>query len=164
MKKVPLSKGYVAVVDDDDFDWVSQWKWTAQETVKPGKVYAVRYTKGGRLHRRRVRMHRELIGVNDPNLEVDHRDNNGLNNTRENLRVATKSQNQQNREKTPGCSSRFKGVRLHRYNTNRPWGAYIRAAGKLKLLGYFSIEEEAAAAYNSAAASLFGDFASLNQL
>jgi len=108
-------------------------------------------------------MHR-LIAGQRTSKQIDHKDKNGLNNRRSNLRKATPSQNQANRERKTGTTKNYKGV----YNTNRrltkPWVAYLAINYKLKNLGYYSTEREAAIAYNNAAKKYFGDFARLNDL
>jgi hypothetical protein len=94
--------------------------------------------------------------------EIDHIDGDGLNNCRSNLRAATHSQNQGNTRKRLGTSSQFKGVCWSKCAGK--WRAYIRSDGKLKFLGYFASEFEAAQAYNSAALEKWGSFAKVNCL
>lgn len=151
---IPLTRGQFAVVDDDDFDWLAQWKWHAQPHPTAG-FYANRYDEEGRF----VAMHRLINGTPD-GLLTDHRDGNGLNNQRHNLRAATPLQNMMNRRGKRGGTSRFKGAWLDRNPRNRKdWRAGIRINGKLKYLGRFHTEEEAGAAYAAAAAEHFGEFA-----
>jgi len=155
MKKIQLSQGKFALVDDCDYEWLSQWKW-----FYDGSGYACRWrrkegtegTKWIQMHREVCRYHGTLDG------SVDHANYNRVDNQLKNLRPATKSQNAANQK--PRVSSKFKGVRLLR---NR-WHARIRADTREIYLGSFDNAEEAALAYNKAAKKYFGDFARLNEL
>ena len=157
MKEIKLTKGYVALVDDEDFEWINQWKW--QASVDERTVYAVRgvYANG---RRRPLRMHRLIMGVFGSKIEVDHADGNGLNNTRGNLRPCTHAQNGMNRRNQLGSGSIFKGVCLNK-NYGR-WQAYITISGKRFYLGLSGSEEDAARQYNLAAKKHFGEFAKYN--
>lgn len=97
-----------------------------------------------------------LLGVE----KIDHRDGDGLNNQRHNLRPATTRQNGQNRRKVAAASSAFKGVSFHL--RDRKWQARIKVSAARIQLGYFESEADAARAYNAAALKYFGEFASLN--
>jgi hypothetical protein len=106
-----------------------------------------------------VTMHRELM--NQPKgFLVDHRNTDTLDNRRSNLRLATCSQNQWNRQKIKNTTSRFVGVSF--YKSRKKWVAYIDAAGKRISLGYFNSEIDAARAYDEAAKKYHGEFARLN--
>jgi hypothetical protein len=94
------------------------------------------------------------------NLLVDHRNGNSLDNRRDNLRLATNSQNQYNKRKKPNTSSRFLGVAFHK--KNRKWTAYLQASGKRIYLGSFNSEIEAARVRDAAAKKHRGEFARLN--
>jgi hypothetical protein len=110
----------------------------------------------------RVLLHRFILGA-APGTMIDHKNGNGLDCTRENLRLATRSQNQHNagRRMYAGArSSRFKGVHWHRVTGK--WVAQIMAARKYHYLGLFIDEEQAARAYDAAARELHGEFAQLN--
>jgi len=106
-----------------------------------------------------LRLHRAVMNAKLTET-VDHRDHNGLNNVRENLRIATAAQNGANRVKSPQHSSRFKGVSLHR-QTGR-WEASLRVNRNKIHIGLFEREEDAARAYNAKAAAVWGEFAHLN--
>lgn len=164
MKEIPLSKCKVALVDDEDYELLIGYKWFANG--KKGILYAVRAeTTHSKPKQRFIKMHRQLVGVIDPKILVDHRDRDPLNNQRNNLRVCNHSKNQANKVMTPK-TSKFLGV--HTTTVNHPYGVYkyFRAAiaikGKTKNLGNFKDEEKAARAYDEAARKEYGEFANLN--
>ena len=169
MKTIPLTQGKVALVDDDDLERLDHWHWSAHALRRPnGSIrtwYAVRNKRGAGSKCHLIYMHCQILGI----IGVDHRDGDGLNNQRYNLRPATKRQNNQNKvHKRAGCSSRFKGVSWSG-RPNRLWQVCI-ADGPLRpngraatrSLGRFATEEEAARAYDAAARESFGEFAALN--
>lgn len=165
MKVIPLTQGKFAAVDDEDFEKLNQHKWYAYNANRAGLKlqatwYAVRQAprENGKQHT--IWMHREILGLSDSAVQVDHWNGNGLDNRRQNIRSATRGQNQQNRRKTLGCSSRFKGVYWEKLRGR--WRAEIRIAGKLHFLGYFVNEDLAATAYAQAAKEHFGEFALVN--
>jgi hypothetical protein len=146
--------GRVALVDDDDFDLVSLYRWTLQErTEPPGRYgpYAIGHAQG-----HTQAMHTLITGYR----LTDHRDGNGLNNQRYNLREATYSQNNAG-HKRAGCSSQYRGVSWSR--KQGMWHAQISAGGRKTLhLGFFHDETTAALAYDNAARDRWGEFARLN--
>ena len=154
MRTIELTQGYVASVDDADFDRVSAHRWCANKNRHT--VYA--YRKDGR---RTVYMHRFICGVTDPEVKVDHRNRNGLDNQRRNLRDCSNGQNSMNqRKRRDGVSSKFKGVCWHK--RDRKFQADIRLNGRSKFLGMFVSELDAALAYDTAAREHFGEFALCN--
>lgn len=159
MKRIPLSQGQLATVDDSDFSVLSSHKWYAWWSRTTKTFYAVRSVGSGR-KKRTIYMHRQIVGETGPS--VDHRDHNGLNNCRSNLRRASASENSQNCRKSIGCSSVYKGVSLLK-KSNR-WKAYIKIHQRQIYLGRFDTESSAAEAYNRAAKLLFGEFALLNEV
>ena len=164
MKTIELTKGYVALVDDEDFDKVNEFKWQANEARRKdgsiGTVYVTRTVYGESGTKVTQRLHRFLTDVTDPKIEVDHRDGNGLNNQSENLRISSRTQNQGNSRKQTGTSSKFKGVTWNKRRCE--WHAQIQISAKKRHLGDFDSEIEAALAYDTAACALFGDFAHCN--
>ena len=163
--EVPLTRGYVALVSPEDYAKVSQYKWCAVlDMRKDGtlrNVYAMRGVHklgGGSVG---IKMHRFILGITDPKIEVDHEDHNGLNNRRGNLRAGTKSQNQHNARIRPDNTSGYKGVAL-KGGRGKDWQAYIFAEGKRRHLGCFDTAIEAAKAYDVEALRLFGEYARLN--
>ena len=156
MKLVALTQGEFAMVDHADYERVMQHSWRYVETGIRRKRhrYAARTIHNGD---RRITqyLHQFLTGFE----RVDHRDSNGLNNQRWNLRQSSRSQNGQNRLQQPH-SSRFKGVSF-RKNTGR-WQARITLNGQTESLGMFDSQIEAAQAYDCAAKLTFGRFAKTN--
>lgn len=107
-----------------------------------------------------VLLHRTVMGCTDPSVFVDHEDSNKLNNVRLNLRLASRMQNGQNRLKSSGLSSQFKGVTWHK--GHKKWQASIKAEHGQVYIGLFHDEHEAAHEYNRAAIEHHGEFARLN--
>lgn len=157
MRHIPLTRGLYAIVDDDDYEWLDQWKWYAHQSRY--HLYARRCFKqneGG--NTKGIFMHRQILGSPE-NLQVDHVNGNGLDNQRVNLRVATNGENQRNQQKKdPNASSRFKGVSYYKRD-----GVWIAQIGSI-YLGRFASEKDAATAYNEAAIEMYGGFALLNTL
>jgi len=153
-KLIPLTKGLFATIDDGDYTWLAQWKWCVI-TTGSRKQYA-----GRRSQNVLILMHRFI--TNAPGgLDVDHKDGDGLNNQRHNLRIATRRQNSSNQHaQLVDKTSRFKGV--NRDKQTSKWRASIRVNGKLRYLGIFADEADAASAYDAAARKHFGEFARLN--
>jgi len=164
-REIPLSQGKVALVDECDYERINKHRWYAKENRKSGTFYAFRNIpvgEPGSLKQRSVSMHREVMGLEfgDPR-EVDHREQSQtLDNRRSNLRVATHSQNQGNQRINKTNSSGFKGV--YWYQKSRKWGSVIVKDGKRLYLGYHSLKEDAARAYDRGALKHFGEFAHLN--
>jgi hypothetical protein len=154
MKQIPLTQGKVALIDDEDFEFLSSLKWYATKTDK--HYYAYR----GAHHRKDVMiMHRVIMNC-PSGLVVDHIDGNTLNNQKINLRICSRSQNSMNKNVDIDSGSGFKGVSWSKGDGK--WRARIRLNGKSIWLGNFCSADEAARAYDNAAKKLFGEFAKTN--
>jgi hypothetical protein len=140
-------------IDTADYDTVKSFRWSAV----PDKQTFYAHTG----FPRRTTLHRLLFPDSE---EVDHRDHNGLNNRRSNLRLATGLQNARNKAKSTNrvFTSRYKGVSFVEHGNWQRFKAGIRVNGKDAHLGFFESEEEAARAYDAAATERFGEFACLN--
>lgn len=161
MKRIPLTKGQFALVDDDDFEWLSQYKWCAHVKIRNGRAYmvALRNLPEGGGH---IPMHREIVGAKKDDPMVDHKNQDSLDNQKENLRFSNHSLNAANQGLRSDNTSGYKGVYFF-----KRWGkfvAQIRVLGKTTNLGGFKTAQEAAARYNQAAMEAFGEFASLNAI
>ena len=163
VRQIELTRGKVALVDDEDYERLAAHKWYARAKSRYGLTYyAMRRCCNPDIHTTTVRMHRVIMDA-PPGMQVDHINGNGLDNRRDNLRLATHSQNQANRRyKAPGKSSQFLGVSWRK--REKQWRAQIGINGKLRWLGRFDAEIDAALAYNEAALELHGEFASLNDI
>ena len=160
---VPLTKGYEAILDVEDVPLVEGFCWRASVARRADgtvrTVYALRWGQGSNGKSCLVYLHRVLMSA-PTELEVDHRDGNGLNNRKRgeagNLRVATRSQNQHNQHIRPGNTSGFKGVTFFK-RTGR-WRAQITTDKAFKHIGYFKCRTSAAIAYMKASKALHGEF------
>lgn len=153
MKLIPLTKGKFAQVDDGDFGWLTQWKWYAGKS-QAGIWYAARGRPGGG---GLLYMHNVITG----HKMTDHKDGDGLNNQRDNLRETSPALNTINSRKRAGMSSRYKGV--YWCKTTRRWRAdYTNRAGKGVYVGRFDTELDAALAVDLRVAEEYGDLAVYN--
>lgn len=147
-----LKNGIVALVDDEDFERVNQYKWTAYYANNEYRV--MRKTKEGKTQY----LHRFIMNAKE-NENIDHINHNPLDNKKANLRICTHAQNMRNQKKRRG-SSNFKGV--HWNKNAKKWMAQITCNYKKHYLGYFEKEENAAKVYDRVAKELFGEFALTN--
>lgn len=153
MIRVPLTQGFVALIDDEDEDLVSQYRWSIRRNRR--QIYAqANVMRDGR--RTTMQMHRLIMGF--PPHQVDHLNRDGLDNRRANLRIVNNSLNAQNR--LGYGRSRFKGV-VYRRRTGK-WQARINNNGRRISLGHFLTEVEAGLAYDEAARRIYGPEARLN--
>ena len=155
MKKIPLTRGKFALVDDEDYEWLNQWKWFYHN-----QGYAVRnqwnpVTKKST----KISMHREIMKPSK-GMIVHHINHNGLDNQRCNLRVCTAAWHNQNSRPSKHNSSKYKGVSWDK--RRKKWKAYITHKGKRINLGCYIDEEDAARAYDKKAIELYGKNARTN--
>jgi hypothetical protein len=162
MKYIELVGGNIAIVDNDNYDWLNQWKW-----YRHSEGYAVRvqHVKLGfkKYKNKTIRMH-ILVNKTPSGFQTDHLNENRLDNRRCNLRTCTKSENMQNRGKTAINTSGYKGVYLNKRVKIKKWMSMIQANGKSIYLGYFKTKKEAALAYNKAASKYHGRYANFNEI
>ncbi len=162
--EIPLTKGYVAIVDEQDAD-LALFKWNAVDFKHANSVYASGYTDTHKPNRLVTFIHivimRRMLGTPIPEgYQVDHENRNGLDNSRSNLRLATAAQNMMNKGLTSANQSGYKGVCFD-HNT---WKANIWVNGKSKHIGTYENAFDAAIAYNHAAKEHFGVFAYFNPI
>jgi len=156
VKKILLTQGKFALVDDADFEAVNQFKWHATKFRRA--FYACRSSQRVNGKQSTIYLHRFLMPGID---EIDHKDGNGLNNQRNNLRAASRAENLQAfRRKWKKTTSKFRGVYWDKHH--KLWCAQLRKAGIHFNLGRFVSETDAALAYDAAARKYFGEFASPN--
>lgn len=157
MRTIPLTQGKFAIVDDEDFERVNSRKWCAcvKKSTNSVKVYALSAVRKPNGTKTLIKLHQFILG--DRN--IDHRNGNGLDNRRHNLRKATGSQNQANRR---SFKAGFKGVYWN--NIRRKWHSAVGIEGRPIDLGYWVNKRNAAIAYNVGAILFFGDFACLNDV
>jgi len=164
MEEIPLTKDQVALVDDEDFEWLSKSKWCACKSSS--KFYAVRATHSESANSGWVLqlMHNAIweyhFGLIPGGYTTDHIDLTGLNNQKDNLRLATPAQQAWNRGLYETNTSGYIGV--YYVKDRGKYRAYITPGRKRIWLGHFDDPAEAARARDSAAIEHFGEFAVLN--
>jgi hypothetical protein len=154
-KIIKLTQGKCAIVDDWDFIFLSKYKW----------YFAEGYAMSGGIGEKNIRMHRLIMQPQGNNF-IDHKNRNGLDNRRSNLRICTMGENKRNQKIYKNNTSGFKGVCLRNkllYKIKK-WQARISVGGKRISLGYHKTRKEAAIAYNMAAQNLHGEYAKLNTI
>lgn len=152
IKKGNLPNAFV-MVDDDDYDYLNQWNWSyCKRSVA---CYAVRME-----NKKLIYMHRQILQLSDSKTHVDHKDFNGLNNQRSNLRAVSQNQNNSHISPRKNTSSKYLGVHFNKRALK--WVAQIGKGGRCQHLGQFENEIDAALAYNNAARKVHGEFANLN--
>lgn len=166
MKEIKLSQkgkykdlNLVALVDDIDYEYLNQWKWCVINNENSKCFYAARtVSRNGK--RNLVKMQHFVLGTTNAKIIIDHKDLNGLNNTRANLRIANNSENGANRKSFIGSTSKYLGVSWSKQKNK--WVAYITKHGRTKNLGCSESEEDVARLYDNAALRLHGQFANTN--
>lgn len=159
MKEIQLTQGKVALVDDEDFEYLNQWKWCINNKGK--NLYAVRSDYSIKGKSSCILMQRQIMNVNKGYV-VDHVNQCTLDNRKINLRICTHTQNLHNRGKNINNTSGHKGVTwCKRY---KKWRSKIWLNSKCHHVGYFTNIMDAAKAYNEAAIKFHGEFANLNKI
>jgi hypothetical protein len=149
---VTLTQGYVATIDRADVARVSRYNWYA--FPRRHAVYAMARIPGNASDTR-ISLHR-FIAARDDDLDIDHKDGDGLNNRRRNLRPATRLQQAMNRSLRGGGSNAYRGARW--VPKRNKWVAKITIEGKVRYIGHYDTEQEAARAYQYVARRVFGEF------
>lgn len=156
MKIIQLTQNKSAIVDDEDYEWLSQWKWYVMiGGNSQGLAYAVRDKMK---NRKKIAIYMHKLVINAPNnTNIDHINHNTLDNRKQNLRIATHRQNIRNmHQKYNKCG--YKGI----YKANQKYAAKITVDYKGIYLGVYDTAKKAAEAYDQAARDYFGEFAYLN--
>ncbi len=160
MKYIPLTKGLFALVDDEDYEWLSQIKWQAHKDYNTKDTYYA-YRKHPEKNSTQA-MHRIILGISDPTVLIDHRNGNTLDNQKHNLRICSHRENMRNQKRNTLNTSGFKGVGYRK--DSGLWRARIGFNGKRINLGSFKTAEEAAQAYNKKAIELHEEFRRPNEV
>lgn len=155
-REVALSRGYVAIVDDADFERVQALRWSVSTSCGWPRAYHYAWDRSTR-KARAIAMHRFIMDAPADKL-VDHVNGNTLDNRRENLRLCSAGENARNSAKRRGAKLPYKGV----YLNGKRWSASICVDRTIHRLGTFDTVEEGARAYDAAAIRLHGEFARLN--
>ncbi len=156
MKLIRITRELFTIVDDEDFDIISQYSWYAHKSDN-NTFYARSEIDG-----KKVYLHRFLLGINKRSIQIDHINGDKLDNRKSNLRITDAKGNGANKKPKKNGSSKYKGVSFRKRCIDNPWEASVESAGKNYYLGNFKTEIEAAKAYDAKAKELFGEFAKLN--
>jgi hypothetical protein len=156
MKLIPLTQGQFAIIDNDDFERVNQFKWYANKA--PNTFYANRQVQINR-KRQTIHLHRFILNL-DTKFLVDHVDGNGLNNQKSNLRTCTNQENSRNKRLSKKGTSSFKGV--HYDKKYDKFEAQIKINYNSNFIGYNTDELICAKFYDAVARFYFKEFAKCN--
>jgi HNH endonuclease/AP2 domain len=159
MKKILLGGKYndFALVDDEDYKWISQWHWYTNNTKRVLRHYRIGKRNEGKY--KIIHLSRVIMNAPEDKL-VDHINGNSFDNRKENLRLCTKAENSRNKKASKSNTSGYKGVSWSKQRER--WESCIKINYKKKFLGYFNTAKEAAIAYNIAAKKYYGEFARFN--
>lgn len=163
VRELPVSRGLVALVDADVYEWAAALKWSANLAPRTtgGTFYVARSVRRADGRWTTSYLHREVLGVSDRRVLTDHINGNGLDNRRENLRRASKAENARNRpQHHPRNASGYRGVSWDA--ARQRWVAMFWVAGHQRSLGRHDTAEAAALAYDAAAREHYGEYATLN--
>jgi hypothetical protein len=144
----PVNSPLEIIIDKEDYGKCKELNWF----INSEQIFANKDMKT-------ISLSRFLLNYDGP-LQVDHIDNNYLNNQKSNLRIVTRNQNCMNRRKQANTTSKYKGVA---WNGSK-WTSYITVNRKRIYLGYYKLEKTAAKKYNEAALKYFGEFAHINKI
>ncbi len=161
MKQIKLSQNKEAIVDDKDYEYLNQWKWSYHTS---GYAYRMKHAKRVKGETRKgiaYYMHREVMKAPDGKL-VDHINRNKLDNRKSNLRLCSQRQNLMNRNKPSNNTSGYKGVSYCK--RDKVWEAYINADNKKEHIGKYKNIKDAVVAYNNRAYELYGEYAFSNSI
>ncbi|MEK6861476.1 MAG: AP2 domain-containing protein [Nanoarchaeota archaeon] len=160
MKTIILSQNKVALVDDKDFEWLNQWKWyygSRDYAIRKKHIHLGKY----RYKTESILMHREIMKVSR-GIFIDHINGNGIDNRKQNLRIATQQQNMCNSKTRSDNTSGYRGVWWDEYH--KKWAAEIHFNNKKKTIGRYEDIKNAAKAYNDASLKYHGEYGRLNQI
>lgn len=167
MKEIELPSGHRAIVDDEDYDEIIKYKWHISRTAQNRTNYVSRNITKENGKKRIQMLHRYIIKAKKGEM-VDHKNRNGLDNRKENLRICTRSQNMYNQEIHKNNKSGYKGVidisKYPSYTRKKSpvWAAKINVNKKRIFLGIFDTAEQAAKAYDDAAKLYHAEFSCTN--
>lgn len=150
------------LVDDEDYENLSKFKWNIFKKETDNTLYCKRNSKRDPITRKQktITMHRLIMNVFEGKGIIDHKDHNGLNNQKSNLRICNTSQNGANRLKNKNASSKYYGVCYAK--RSKKWNAFLQTKRTSANLGYFDSEEDAARHRDKIAYERYGEFAILN--
>lgn len=163
MRIINSTNGYEIKVDDEDFEWLNQWKWNVAERKRYKQVQRSIWHKDTK-KKDVVLIHRQIMGF-PKEMHVDHINHDTLDNCRNNLRICTVTQNNRNCKIKCTNTTGYKGVHFAKrnYYLSKPWYAMIQIGCKNKYLGYFVTAEKAYQKYCEAALKYHGEFANFGE-